>query len=121
MAEAAEENNGIDTVKLALSIAVLGAGIFGFHHFAEQAILYRVLGLVAFVVIAGGIALTTSKGRNLSAFLQAAKTEMRKMVWPTRVETVQTTMIVLVMVFVVAIFLWLLDMFLGWIMKMIIG
>ena len=39
MAEAAEENNGIDTVKLALSIAVLGAGIFGFYHFAEQAIL----------------------------------------------------------------------------------
>ena len=121
MAEAAEQNNGIDTVKLGLSVAVLAAGIFGFYYFAEQAILYRVLGLVAFVVIASGIALTTSKGRNLTAFLQASKTEMRKMVWPTRVETVQTTMIVLVMVFVVAIFLWLLDMFLGWIMKMIIG
>ncbi len=121
MAEAAEQNSGADTVKLALALLVLVAGIAGFYYFAEQAILYRVLGLVAFVVLAGAIALTSSKGRNLTSFMQASKTEMRKMVWPTRTETVQTTMIVLVMVLIVSIFLWLLDMFLGWIMKMIIG
>ena len=121
MAEAAEQSSSTDNVKLILALLILVAGIAGFYYFADQAILYRVLGLLAFAVVAAAVALTSSKGKNLTSFMQSSKTEMRKMVWPTRTETVQTTLIVLVMVLIVSILLWLLDMFLGWIMKMIIG
>jgi preprotein translocase subunit SecE len=122
MADTAEQSNSsMDTVKLGLAVAILVGGFWAYMHFDEQALLYRVLGLLVFVVIAAGVALTTEKGRSLMSFMKSARTEVRKMVWPTRTETIQTTAVVLVMVIIVAIFLWLLDMFLGWIMKMIIG
>jgi preprotein translocase subunit SecE len=122
MADTAEQtNNTMDTVKLALAAAIVVVGFWAYMHFDEQALLYRVLGLLAFVIVAAGVALTTEKGRSLMGFMKSARTEVRKMVWPTRTETIQTTAVVLVMVIIVAIFLWLLDMFLGWIMKMIIG
>ncbi len=122
MADTAEqENSGIDNVKLGLAIILLAIGFYGFYFFAEQPLLYRVLGILLFVIIAGGIALTTSKGRALTSFMQGARTEVRKMVWPTRTETLQTTAVVLIVTIIIGIFLWLLDMLLGWIMKMIIG
>ena len=121
MAEPAEQSSNLDTVKLGLAALVLAAGVYGFYHFAEEPQLYRVLGVLLFAIIAAGIALTTVRGKALTSFMQAARTEVRKMVWPTRTETIQTTAVVLVMVIIVAIFLWLLDMFLGWVMKMIIG
>ena len=122
MADTAEqENSGIDNVKLGLAAILLAVGFYGFYFFAEQPLLYRVLGILLFVITAGGIALTTSKGRALTSFMQGARTEVRKMVWPTRTETLQTTAVVLVVTIIIGIFLWLLDMLLGWIMKMIIG
>ena len=122
MAEAAEEtNNSMDTVKLGLAGIILAVGFYGFYHFGEQPLLYRVLGILLFVVIAAGIALTTAKGRALTSFMQAARTEVRKMVWPTRAETIQTTGMILVIVLLVALFLWALDWALGSTMKMIIG
>ena len=122
MADTAEQtNSSIDNVKLGLAAVILAAGFYGFYYFAEQPLLYRVLGILLFVIIAGGIALTTTKGKSLTSFMQSARTEVRKMVWPTRTETLQTTAVVLVVTIAIGIFLWLLDMLLGWIMKMIIG
>lgn len=122
MADTAEQtNSSIDTVKFGLAAVILAGGFWAYTHFAEQALLYRVLGLLAFVMVAAGIALTTAKGRALMSFMKAARTEVRKMVWPTRTETLQTTAVVFVMVILVGLFLWLLDMLLAWIMKMIIG
>ena len=122
MADTAEQtNSGIDTVKLGLAAIILAVGFYGFYFFAEQPLLYRVLGILLFVAVAAGIALTTAKGRALTSFMQGARTEVRKMVWPTRAETLQTTAVVLVVTILIGIFLWLLDMLLGWIMKMIIG
>ena len=122
MADTAEQtNSSIDNVKLGLAAVILAAGFYGFYYFAEQPLLYRVLGILLFVIIAGGIALTTAKGKSLTSFMQSARTEVRKMVWPTRTETLQTTAVVLVVTIAIGIFLWLLDMLLGWIMKMIIG
>ena len=122
MAETAEQtNNVIDKVKLGLAALLVLVGFYGFYEYADQPLLYRVLGILLFVVVAAGIALTTTKGRSLTSFMQSARTEVRKMVWPTRAETLQTTLVILVVVVLVGLFLWLLDTFLGWIMSMIIG
>ena len=123
MAETAEQatNSTMDTVKLVLAAILLVVGFFGFYQLADQPLLYRVLGILLFVIIAAGIALTTSKGRALTSFMHSARTEVRKMVWPTRSETIQTTLVIMVVVVLTGLFLWLLDTFLGWIMSMIIG
>ncbi len=123
MAESAEQTKStMDTIKLVVAAGLLLIGLYGFYvQFSDQPLLYRVLGIVLFVLVAAGIALTTSKGRALTGFMQSARTEVRKMVWPTRTETLQTTGVILVVVILVGLFLWLLDTFLGWIMKMIIA
>ncbi len=102
-----------DTVKLLLALAILIAGIVGFYYFEEQSLLYRVLGLLAMVGVAIGVTFTTAKGKGLVTFLGLSRTEVRKMVWPTRAETIQTTLIVFILVVILAIFLWFVDMLLG--------
>jgi preprotein translocase subunit SecE len=102
-----------DTIKLLLALAVLIAGIVGFYYFEEQSLLYRVLGLLVMVGVAIGVTMTTAKGKGLVGFLGSSRTEVRKMVWPTRAETIQTTLIVFVLVVILAIFLWFVDMLLG--------
>ncbi len=122
MAETAEQtNSGMDKAKLALAALLVLAGFYGFYEYASEPLLYRVLGILLFVIIAAGIALTTTKGRALTSFMQSARTEVRKMVWPTRAETLQTTLVILVVVVLVGLFLWMLDTFLGWGMSKIIG
>ena len=75
------------------------------------------------VVIGGGVwvALTTTKGKNLLNFMTGARTEVRKMVWPTRVETMQTTLMVFIIVVLLSIFLWIVDMLLGWGVKALLA
>ena len=107
------QGSTIDTVKLLLALVVLVLGIWGFYYFAQEALLYRVLGILAAVGVAIGIAVTTSKGKGLICFLGTSRSEVRKMVWPTRAETMQTTLMVFIMVVILAIFLWFVDMFLG--------
>ena len=122
MAESTEQmGSGIDIVKLGVAALVIIAAIAGFYHFAEQPQLYRVLGLLVLVIAAAGIALTTAKGQALTGFMRTSRTEVRKMVWPTRAETIQTTGVVVVVVLLVGVFLWLLDMLLGWLMQLVIG
>ncbi len=101
--------SGLDVFKLAISAAILIASIVVFYWFADQPLLYRVLGIVAAVIVAAVIALTTTRGRTLAGFMQEARTEVRKMVWPTRVETLQTTIIVFIVVVLLALFLWFVD------------
>ncbi|SEP63638.1 preprotein translocase subunit SecE [Ectothiorhodospira magna] len=108
------EGAGFDTVKLLVAVGLLVAGVIGFYWFSDESTLFRVLGLLAISGIAVGIVFTTAKGRALAGFLQDSRTEVRKMVWPTRVETLQTSLVVLAVTILVAIMLWLIDMFLGW-------
>ena len=101
--------SGMDIFKLAVSALILIVGVAAFYMFADQPLLYRVLGIVAAVIVAAIIALTTARGRSLASFMQDARTEVRKMVWPTRVETLQTTIVVFIVVVILAIFLWIID------------
>ena len=102
----------MDTVKLIVSLMILLAGIAGFYYYAEESLLYRVLGLVAVVMVAAGIALTTATGQAILSFGRESRAEVRKVVWPTRQETIQTTLMVVVAVIIIGIFLWIVDMLL---------
>lgn len=105
-----EVTNKLDTFKLLLAIVVLLAGIAGFYYFEAEGLLYRVLGLLAFVLVALGMVYTTNLGQSVVGFGREARAEVRKVVWPSRQETVQTTMMVIVAVIIIGIFLWLIDM-----------
>ena len=107
-----EVSNKLDTVKLIVSLMILLAGIAGFYYYAEESLLYRVLGMVAVVMVAAGIALTTATGQAILSFGRESRAEVRKVVWPTRQETIQTTLMVVVAVIIIGIFLWIVDMLL---------
>ncbi len=109
-----ETTSAIDTFKLMTAVLVLIAGVVGFYYFEDESQLLRVLGMLGVAVVAFLIAVTTDKGRRSMAFVKDARIEVRKVVWPTRQEALQTTIAVLFMVVLVAIMLWLFDMFLGW-------
>ncbi|WP_298610312.1 preprotein translocase subunit SecE [uncultured Thiothrix sp.] len=124
--KAEQQTSSLDTVKLILAFVLLLVGIGGFYYFATWkgeavSVLVRVLGLLAFVAVAVGIAATTEKGRGLITFLKDSRMEVRKMVWPTRAETMQTTLMVMVIVLLLSLFLWLVDMLLGWGVKTLLG
>ena len=103
-----------DSLKLAFAVLLLIGAIGAYHFYDDQSLLLRVLGLLVVVGVTVAIAYHTLLGRRAWSFVQDSRTEMRKVVWPTRAETVQTALIVMLVVVVVGIFLWLLDMVLAW-------
>ncbi len=113
--------SAMDTAKLAGAAILLTLGIYGFYFFAEYSTLLRVLVLLLVAGVAAAIALQTQVGRRLWQFVGDARTEVRKVVWPTRQETMQTTLIVVVMVLLLGIILWLFDMALMGILRMLTG
>ena len=110
-----------DSIKWLVAGALLLAGIGGFHYFADQSLLFRVIGLLFIVAAVAAVALQTERGRIGWEFVRDARTEVRKVVWPTRRETLQTTGIVIVMVGLVALMLWALDSLLGWLVRLLLG
>ena len=117
-----------DIVKQVFSVFLVVAGVAAFYYFStdssyfkEVRLLYRVLGLVAIVAVAIGMFLTTELGRTIWNFILESRQEVRKVVWPTREETMRTTLLVFAMVFIVALILWLLDMFLFWGVRYLTG
>lgn len=120
-AKAESHGSKLDTIKLLTALLLVICAVVGFYIYADQSLLLRVVGLMTAVAIAVVVALQTGKGRHTWAFFQDAQIEVRKVVWPTRQETVQTTLIVMLMVVLVAIFLWFLDMFLGWAIRLLTG
>jgi len=116
-----EESSALDTLKIVIAIALLVGGIAQFYYFEEESQLYRVLALLGFIAVAGAVMYTTRIGYGAWMFARDARTEVRKVVWPTRQETVQTTLMVIVMVILVGIMLWLMDMFLRWAVFVLTG
>jgi len=114
-------NAVLDTVKLAVALLLVVAGITAFYLFGDVSRLTRVLGLLAAVAVAVAIAMQTGRGRALWGFAGDVQVEVRKVVWPTRQETTQTTLAVLFVVVVSAIILWLLDMVLGVFVRWLMG
>lgn len=120
-ARAEAGSSGLDTVKLVVAASLLIAGIWGFYFFAGLSLLLRVIGLLAIASGAVAIVLTSEPGRQLWRFATDVRMEVRKVVWPTRQETIQTTLIVMVMVLILGIVLWLFDMMLMSILRALTG
>ena len=98
-----------DRVKLILAILVVVAGVVGFYLLRDQALIFRVLSVIGGLVLGGLIAWTSTQGRRLLAFLRESWQETRRVVWPTKKETWSVTLYVFLFVVVMAIFLWLVD------------
>ena len=118
----------VDIVKQVFSVVFVVAGVAAFYYFStdhsyfkEVRLLYRVLGLVVIVLMVLGMMLTTDLGRTVWSFVLESRQEVRKVVWPTREETMRTTLLVFAMVFIVGLILWLLDMFLFWGVRYLTG
>ena len=110
-----------DLLKWVAVAVIVGGGVYANSYFSAESLVLRVLGLLLLAGIAGWIAVQTVKGAAFLTLCLEARTEIRKVVWPTRQETTQTTMIVLIVVLIVALILWLLDTALGAIISRIIG
>ena len=118
----AESTPGVaDTAKLVLAAAVLVGGIAAYYYFENESILLRVAGLLVALAIGSVVAFQSLQGQLLWRFIQNSRNDIRKVIWPTRQETVQTTLIVGAFVVVVALFLWGLDSLLGWLVSLVIG
>jgi len=115
------EASSMDTLKLLVAASFVVAAILGFYYFDAYSQLLRVLGLLAVAGVAVLITYQTLLGKRIWQFASDAKVEVRKVVWPSRQETVQTTLIVFVMVLIMGIVLWLFDMMLGAILRMLTG
>jgi preprotein translocase subunit SecE len=116
-----QPSGSLDFLKWGIIFLILGGAVFGNYYFAEQSVLVRAISVVAAVIVAGLIAMQTEKGRTAVSFAKEAKTEVRKVVWPTRQEAIQTTGIVLVATLIMSIILWGLDSVLFWVVGLITG
>lgn len=112
----------LDGLKWLLVVGlVIGGAFANAYYSAEVSVLYRVLAMVAVGAVAAFVAVNTAKGHAFWSLMKASQVEIRKVVWPSRQETVQTTLIVVAVVIVTAIILWGLDSLLGLIASKIIG
>ena len=110
-----------DWLKWLVAGVLLAAGVLGNWHYQDESLLMRVLGLAALAAAAVAVALRTRRGAAVWSLIKEARGEIRRVVWPTRDETLQTTVIVLVLVLVFALILWMLDSALSWLVSSIIG
>ncbi len=110
-----------DTLKWLVAMLLLGAAVTAFYYYGEESLLLRVIGLLIVAGAAGSIAFTTDKGRAAWDFMRESRVELRKVVWPTRKETTQTTLVVIGVVAVVALFLWAVDGLLSFIVRLLLG
>ena len=115
------EGSKLDGLKWAVVVALVAAGVVGNSVYSEESLLYRVIALLVIAGVAGFVALQTAKGAAFFTLFKEAKAEIRKVVWPTRQETTQTTLIVTVVVLIVGLLLWGLDSLLSWGVSGVIG
>jgi preprotein translocase subunit SecE len=104
-----QQSSLLDTVKLLGSVLVLLVGIVSYYYLTQISILFRVLMVLASVVVSLVIFFQTQRGKVLWEFFQGSRVEIKKVIWPTKQETFQTTLTVFVFVLIMGIFFWLLD------------
>jgi preprotein translocase subunit SecE len=103
----------LDTVKLAAAVAILVGGIAAFYLLSSYPLALRWVIVLASLGVGIAVALQSLQGRTFWDFVQGSRVELRKVVWPTRQETLQTTLVVFVAVLAMGIFFWILDWILG--------
>ena len=110
-----------DILLWSLVFIILAAAVFGNYFYSDKALFIRVIAVVGAIVVAGLTAFQTVKGKAVIDFARESRVEVRKVVWPTRQETIQTTLIIFAVVAVVGLFLFLLDGALIWLVDLITG
>ncbi|MDM8558086.1 preprotein translocase subunit SecE [Candidatus Parabeggiatoa sp. HSG14] len=111
----------LDSFKWLLVVLLFGTSTISFYYFAEYSLLLRVVTLLAIIGIATFIASTTKKGHFTLTFIRETHLEVRRVVWPTRQETMQMTGIVIIMVILVALIIWMMDSLLLWSVRLFTG
>ena len=106
--------NNYNTPFTLLSLTLLLAGIVMFYYFIDIRLFYRVLGLFFVLIVSSIILYQTSFGKTVYGYVIDSKIELKKVSWPTKQETTQTALGVVVIVVIIGILLWLLDMLLSW-------
>ncbi len=114
-------SEGLDSAKLVAAILLVLGGVVAFYALHAQAVWLRWLSVAAGLALGAAVFATSAHGRAFWQFMQAARLELRKVVWPTREETAKTTMAVFLFVIVAGVFFWLLDVFLAWATRHLTG
>ena len=109
-------NTGADKAKLAAVVALVIASVAGFYLLSKQGPVAQWAALIVGLLIAAGVFLVSESGRQFVAFAKDAWREVKKVVWPTRKETLQMTAYVFAFVVVMALFLWFTDKTLEWVL-----
>ncbi len=119
--QAAKKGGVLDVIKWLIVVGLLGAAIVGNGQLTQIGLLYRALGVLVLAAAAVAVALTTERGRQFNRYRKEAWTELRKVIWPTRTETTQTTLLVLAVVLLVALILFLFDMLISFVIGLLVG
>jgi len=114
-------NSMLDWLKWLVVIALMGGAVYGNWYYQDESLLIRVIALLSGAVVAAFIAIQTERGRSTWNLMKEARSEIRRVVWPSHQETTQTTLVVLVLVLVFALILWGLDSLLSWFVSSVIG
>jgi len=107
----------IDKIKLAIAVALVGAGIWVYYWLGDDtALVLRILAVAAGIAAGAAVAWFSAPGRQFGVFAAEAIEEVKKVVWPTRKETMQSAAAVFAFVVVMAVFLWVSDKTLEWVL-----
>jgi preprotein translocase subunit SecE len=110
-----------DKLKLLLAVLLVISGVAGFYYLADAPTVVRALSVIVGIVLAGVVAGMSGPGKQFFGFARDARDEAKKVVWPTRKETIQMTGVVMLFVIVMALFLWAVDSILLWLVKLAMG
>jgi preprotein translocase subunit SecE len=110
----------VDKVKLGGGVVFVGLGVFAYYWLADWPLVVRILAVVAGIAAGAAVAWLSEPGRQFAVFAAEAVAEVKKVVWPTRKETMQTTAAVFAFVVVMAVFLWFSDKTLEWLLYNVI-
>lgn len=116
-----ESGTIVDWLKWIVVTVLVVIGVGGNWYFGDWPLLYRALTLVGLGLVAGFVGLQTDRGQRVWNLAREARTELRRVVWPTRQETTHTTGIVLILILIFALILWGLDSGLSFLVQMVIG
>ena len=116
------ESGVLDIIKLLLAAAAIIGGLYSFYFYEfEISLPLRVLMVLGGAAVGIAIAMTSTQGQRLWAFIQGSRVEIRKVVWPTKQETTQTAIAVFVFTLVMMLFFWALDSGLLWLTRRFVG
>lgn len=119
--ETKEKNGALNAVLWLIVVAIIAAVAVLNSIYAEESLLYRVLAGMGLAVVAGFIAVQTTQGAAFWHIAQGARTEVRRVVWPTREERNKATLMVVAVVALMSVVLWGLDGLFGWLVGLLLG